>query len=222
MQRIFRILLIFSALETGALAQIVVAPPPPPITPTRTVTPLIRFNTNATAIVLEAQGTCKYSTNGTEFHNLKPGAELPEHIIVHTGSGAVELFLRRMGACVRLQPNTDIVVDRTVQKVKDQNELNTSVEVRKGSILAVVQAEVAGSRLTIKNAAGNTVTLAKIGSRYKITADSIKEGASEKLASENKGEAGRKLAAMVKEQVELDEVQGLAETSDDSNPGLEP
>lgn len=211
------------ALELGAYAQGIVLAPQPETT-IRTLSPTVRRSgsANGSALAVEVEGVCKVSTNGAKFHNLKPGAELPEHAVVRTASGTVDLFVRRMGATIRLKPNTEVAIDRAARTVKDdQHELTTTVEVHKGSILSVVHANVAGSNFVIKNAAGNTLKDAAVGSRYVVSADAFKEAGSEKLASEMKGETNRKLAAIIREQVELDEVQGLAETSDSSNPGLE-
>ena len=225
MQRIFKLLALIGALQMGAFAQLIIQSPPRELTERRVYSPTTRRSDmgNGTAVVIDAQGSCNYSTNGTKFQPLRPNSELPEHSIVRTGAGTTDLFLRRMGATIRLEANTEIALDRTSHKLKgDQHEFTTSIEVRKGSILTVVHAIIAGSTLNIKNAAGNTLTGATVGSRYLVSKDSVKPGGPEKLASEYKNESSRKLAALVKQQVELDEVQGLAETSDNSNPGLEP
>jgi hypothetical protein len=225
-QRIIKHLAVIGALQMGAFAQPIVLSPPADMTPERTLNPTIRTTGTAsgTALAVEVDGSCKYSIDGKSFHSLKKNFEIPEHATIRTGhSGNTELFVRRMGATVRLHPDTEIAVDRIKIPIKDeQKELKTTIEVRKGEVLTVVHATIPGSTLDIKNAAGETLKNATVGGRYEISANTIQIAGPEKLSFESKGESKEKIAAMIKEQIDMDEVQGLAETSDDSNPGLEP
>src|SRR5207237_9845150 len=97
------------ALQVGAFAQAIVLQPPSDVAPVRTLAPVIRSPATAsgTALVVGVEGSCKYSLDGKNFRTLKKNAELPDHAIIRTGhSGNTELFVRRMGATVRLHPDT--------------------------------------------------------------------------------------------------------------------
>jgi hypothetical protein len=219
MQLGIRYLALLSALQLGAFAQPVVLAPQTVPTQVRVAAAQVRDSkTHGAALVVDVSGSCKISTDGKRFHNLKPNAELPEHATIRTGSSATaDLFIRRMGATVRLQPESEIVLDRS----KRPGEVTTSIEVRKGDLLTVVYTLIEGSKLVVKNSAGQVLHGDVAGHRFNVAADSIRLAGSEKLASEINGDANEKMAAMIKQQIELDEVQGLAETSDNSNPGLE-
>lgn len=219
MQLGIRYLALLSALQLGAFAQPVVLAPQTVPTQVRVAAAQVRDSQSyGAALAVDVSGSCKVSTDGKKFHSLKPNAELPEHAVVRTGpSGTADLFIRRMGTTVRLQPDSEIVLDRS----KRPGEVTTSIEVRKGDLLTVVYTSIEGSKLVVKNSAGQVLHGDVAGHRFNVAADSIHLAGSEKLASEINGDANEKMAAMIKQQIELDEVQGLAETSDNSNPGLE-
>jgi hypothetical protein len=225
-QHIIKYLALAAVLEVGAFAQAIVLQPPSDAAPVRTVAPVIRSPATASgsALTVGVEGSCKYSVDGKNFHTLKANTELPDHAIIRTShSGKAELFVRRMGATVRLHPDTEITLDRAKIPVKDeQNELKTTIQVQKGEVLTVVHATIPGSTLIVKNATGQTLNNASVGGRYDISANAIQTAGPEKLSFETKGESNEKIAAMIKEQIDLDEVQGLAETSESGNPGLEP
>jgi hypothetical protein len=219
MQRSFKCLTLLSALQLGAFAQAIVLSPQPMSGPTRVVGAQVRDSrTVGAAMAVDVQGSCKFSKDEKKFHSIKLNSELPEHAIIRTGSsGSVDLFVRRMGATVRLQPDTEIVLDRS----KQGSEITTSIDVRRGTMLTVVYTAIEGSKFVVRNSASQTLQGDVVGHRFNVSADSIQLAGSEKLAFEIRGDANEKIAAMVKQQIELDEVQGLAETSPNSNPGLE-
>jgi hypothetical protein len=226
MQRIAKYLAIASVLPLGAFAQIIVSEPPQGFTPNVIVSrkaPRIQDkNPPVSAIALDIQGPCKYSIDGKKFHTLKKDTELPRKATVRTGSsGNAELFIKRMGATIRMEPNSEVVFERTEQPGKDEHqELNTTVSVRKGKATTVVHRNIAGSSLDLKNGAGKSVTDPVLGSRYVISADSIQDAGAETGLS---GDFNPKMQAAIKEQMELDEIGALAETwKEDENPGLLP
>ena len=207
----------------GAFAQIIVAPPPEGFTPGRMVQKksarIQDKNPPVSAIALDVQGSCKFSLDGKKFHDLKNNTELPRKATVKTGSsGHAELFVKRMGATIRLEPNSEIKLERFQQIGKEHIDLNTKVQVVKGKAITVIHANVPGSSLDLKNAGGKSLTDPVLGSRYIVTATEI----------DNRGpEAARadfspKMKEAIKEQMEFDELQALAEAwRDDENPGLE-
>lgn len=215
-----------SVLPLGTFAQIIVSPPPEGFTPNIVVSrnsPRIQDkNPPVSAIALDVQGPCKYSTDGKKFQPLKKNTELPRKAVVRTGSsGNAELFVKRMGATIRLEPNSEIVLERIERLGKDEHqELNTKVNVRKGKAVTVVHRNIPGSSLDIKNGAGKSVTDPVLGSRCVVSANSITDAGPETAPA---GDFNPKMQAAIKEQMEFDEIQALAETwKDDENPGLLP
>lgn len=172
---------------------------------------------NAVAIVLDAQGDCTVSNDGQNFRPLKKTAELGQGVTIRTaGSGSADVFLKRMGSTIRIKPNSEVFLNRTIAKKDQQSELNTAVEVRKGKMLAVLHKNVPGSSLDIKNAAGKTLTDKVAGSQYMISADKI-----EKVSSSDR--LDEKTMTAVRDHMDLDEVRALSETFKGSeNPGLQP
>lgn len=226
MQRLAKHLAILGVLQLGAFAQIIVSEPPPGFSPNivvqRNSTKVSGKNPPVSAVALDVQGSCKYSTDGKKFHVLKKDTELPKKAVVKTGSsGNAELFIKRMGATIRLEPNSEVTLERFEQPAKDEHqELNTKVNVRKGKATTVVHANIPGSSLDIKNVGGKSVTDPVLGSRYVVTANAVEDAGP---ATEPAGDYNLKMQAAIKEQMEFDEVQALAETwKNDENPGLEP
>jgi len=221
-QHIIRHLALLGALQMGAFAQPIVLSPQSVNTEIKAPSTQIRDSrVLGSAMAVDVEGTCKYSTDGKKFHSVKQGAELPEHAILRTASGTVDLFVRRMGTAIRLQPDTEVVLDRVKGTKENLPEITTTIGVRKGTMLTVVYSSIPGSKLNVKNAAGQTLKGEFVGGRFNVSADSIQPAGAQKLAFESKGDANAKMAALIKQQIELDEVQGLAETSENTNPGLE-
>ena len=226
MQRIAKHLAILGVLQLGTFAQIIVQEPPPGFNPNVVIPKnsvrLQGKNPPISAIALDVQGSCKYSTDGKKFRTLKKLTELPKKAVVKTGSsGSAELFIRRMGATIRLEPNSEVILERIEQSGKaEHQELNTKVNVRKGKAVTVVHANIPGSSLDIKNVGGKSVTDPVLGSRYVVSADSVQDAGPETAPA---ADYNVKMQAAIKEQMELDEVQALAETwKNDQNPGIDP
>lgn len=226
MQRITKYLALACVLKLGATAQIVVSEPPigyePPGRISRPSAHIQDKNPPVSAIVLDVKGPTKYSVDGKKFRNLKKNTELPKRAIVKTGStGQTELFVKRMGATLRVEPGSEISLERLQLAGKDEHQaLNTKVTVRKGKAVTVVHANVAGSSLDIRNAGGKSISDPVHGSRYVVSADSIENAGPDTAPA---GDLNPKMAAAIKEQMEFDEIQALAESwSSDENPGLEP
>jgi hypothetical protein len=224
MRRIASYLALAIVLNMGALAQIIVAPPPEGFTPGRMVQKksarIQDKNPPVSAIALDVQGSCKFSLDGKKFHDLKINTELPRKATVKTGSsGRTELFIKRMGATIRLEPNSEISLQRFQQAGKDEHmDVNTKVQVLKGKAITVVHANVPGGSLDLKNAGGKSLTDPVLGSRYVVTATEIDNGGPDGA----RVDFSPKMKEAIKEQMEFDELQALAEAwRDDENPGLE-
>jgi hypothetical protein len=227
MQRIAKHLAIMGVLQLGTFAQIIVQEPPPGFSPNAVMSKnsvrLQGKNPPVSAFALDVQGSCKYSTDGKKFRTLKKDMELPKKAVVKTGSsGSAELFIRRMGATIRLEPNSEVILERIQQsgKAEHQEQLNTKVNIRKGKAVTVVHANIPGSSLDIQNVGGKSVTDPVLGSRYVVSANSVQDAGPETAPA---ADYNVKMQAAIKEQMELDEVQALAETwKNDQNPGLDP
>ena len=224
MRRIAKYLALAGVLNMGAFAQIIVAPPPEGLTPGRMVQKksarIQDKNPPVSAIALDVQGSSKFSIDGKKFYDLKNNTELPRKAIVKTGSsGHAELFIKRMGATIRLEPNSEISLERFQQIGKDEHiDLNTKVQVVKGKAITVVHANVPGSSLDLKNSGGKSLTDPVLGSRYVVTPTEIDNGDLEAA----RADFSPKMKEAIKEQMEFDELQALAEAwRDDENPGLE-
>jgi hypothetical protein len=224
MQRILSYLAMAGALNMGAIAQVVVLPPQSDIPAHAVIIEPPEMVENAVTVVLSVHGNCKVSNDGRKFRDLRKNAELGEGVTIRTGSsGTADLFLKRMGTTVRLKPNSEITLNRTEQTKDERHELNTIVNVRKGKMLTVVHANVPGSSLDIKNAAGKSLTDTLAGGRYMVSADKIENVSPEQLPAGAAKDFDEKVSNAIKEQIEFDQVQALSETWKDSeNPGLEP
>jgi hypothetical protein len=204
-----------SGLIVGASAQVIVAPPPPLATQQREFKGHIPQNAGRiVAIALDAHGSAKYSIDGKKFYRIRKRSEIPEGSIVRTGTtGSTDLFLKRMGATIRVKPRSEIRFEQTEFATKDEHpELKEAVNMTKGKMLAVVHAKVPGSALEIKNAAGNTLTDTVAGGRYSISASTIEDAGPEKLPAGADSDFSPQMTAAIKEQMEFDEIQALAET----------
>lgn len=126
------------------------------------------------AVALAVSGKCEYSDDGTTFTKLKAGHVFKEGAVVRTsGDARTDLFFRRIGTTVRLQPDTDIKLEKMARRLSDGVPvMETLLDLRKGRIFIVVRSLVAGSTFEIRNAAGRSVVEGGGGKgRYIITAD---------------------------------------------------
>jgi hypothetical protein len=218
MKLILNRLAILAVFNLGVLAQPVVLTPPPNSNPNN------RYNIveppekveNAAAVVLDVQGDCQVSNDGPNFRALKKSAELGDTATIRTGpQSSADVFLKRMGTTVRLKPNTEINFNRVSQKKDERQELKTTVDVRKGKVVAVVHSNVPGSSLAIKNAAGKKLSAATAGSSYMVSADTIE-------TTKSRANFDKKISATIKDQMDIDDLRATTETINTSgNPGLE-
>ena len=126
------------------------------------------------AVVVAVLGQCDYSEDGNTFAELKTGQVLKEGAVVRTGEDArADIFFRRIGITVRLQPDSEIKLEKMTRRMKDGNpELNTLLDLRKGRIFTVVRTFIQGSTFEVRNAAGRSVIEGGgVKGRYIITAD---------------------------------------------------
>jgi len=218
MKLILNGLAIVAAFNLGVLAQPVVLTPPAGSNPNNryTIVEPPEKVENAAAVALDVQGDCTVSNDGTNFRGLKKNAELGENATIRTGpQSSADVFLKRMGTTVRLKPNTEISFNRVSKKKDQRQELNTTVDVRKGKMLAVVHSNVAGSSLDIKNAAGKKLSDTTAGSRYMVSADTIE-------STKSGANFDSKISATIKDQIDIDDLRATTEAINTSgNPGLE-
>jgi hypothetical protein len=126
------------------------------------------------ALVLSTQGKCEYSEDGTTYTLLKTGRVCKQGAVIRTGDGGrTDLFFRRIGTTVRLQPGTEVKLEKMTRHLKDgQPVMETLLDLRTGRIFTVVRALIPGSTFEIRNAAGRSVVEGGGGKgRYIITAD---------------------------------------------------
>ncbi len=126
------------------------------------------------AVVVKTFGKCEFSEDGQTFTTLKPYQILKQGAFVRTGEGArADLFFRRIGTTVRLQPETEIQLETMNRSMKDgEAVMQTLINLRTGRIFTAVRSMIAGSSFEIRNAAGRSVVEGGGGKgRYIITAD---------------------------------------------------
>jgi hypothetical protein len=126
------------------------------------------------ALVLSLHGKCEYSDDDTTFTKLKTGHVLKQGAVVRTGDGGrVDLFFRRIGTSVRLQPGTEVVLEKMDRHMSDgEAVMDTLLNLRSGRIFTVVRSHVPGSTFEIRNAAGRSVVESgEAEGQYIITAD---------------------------------------------------
>jgi hypothetical protein len=186
-----------------------------------------------TAMTLSVRGGCDYSEDGVTFTKLERTHVLDEGAIVRTGKNAsADLFLRRTGTAIRLQPGTEIKLEKMTVTNKDGLPVvHTLLDLRNGRIFAVVRSAVARSTLEIRNAAGRSVVEGSGIGRYIITADGTHVSAEGsiiplKVIGENgitivaagqqfKSKHGKMLSvspsSWVKEFIELDDLEASTE-----------
>ena len=142
-------------------------------------TPVVVVKTRTTsdspqAVVISLVGKCEISEGGKDFAPLKVEQVVTQGAVLRTGEGArADLFFRRIGTSVRLQSDTEIVIEKMKRTDKgDEAQMETLLDLRKGRIFTVVRSMVAGSKFEIRNAAGRSVVEGGGGKgRYIITAD---------------------------------------------------
>ncbi len=147
------------------------------------------------AVVISIHGKCEYSEDGLRFFELKSqhvftmapvrlnqkGAGktnssfvFNQGAVIRTGKNStVDIFLRRMGTTMRLQPSSEVKLEKMTRHMKDvMPVMETLLDLRTGRIFTVVRSLVPGSTLEIRNAAGRSVVEGGGGKgRYIITAD---------------------------------------------------
>lgn len=125
------------------------------------------------AVAFSVAGQCDYSRDGLTFAKLERGTILEQGAVIRTQEDSrADLFFRRMGVTVRLQPGTEIKLERMKVTIKDGLPVvRTLLDLRSGRIFTVVRSPVAGSRLEIRNKAGRSVVEGSGVGRYIITAD---------------------------------------------------
>jgi DNA-binding response OmpR family regulator len=197
-----------------------------------------------TAMTISTVGKCECSEDGVTFTNLAKGQILEHGVVLRTGEGArADLFFRRTGTTVRLQPGSELRIENMTLTIKDGLPLvNTLLDLRKGRIFTVVRSAVVGSTLEIRNAAGRSVVEGSGIGRYIITADGTHVAAKGsviplKVIGENgvtvlaagqqfDKKDGKPFAASptfwVKDMIELDELQAVSEEPVAKAPSLIP
>ena len=141
------------------------------------------------AVVVSIHGTCDYSADGATFTKLKAYHPLPNQgpavrteetrvilyqgAVVRTGEDAqVDLFFRKIGTSVRLQPNTEVKLEEMTRSTQaGVSEMHTLLNLPKGRIFVAVRSLIPGSTFAIRNAAGRSVVEGGGSGRYIITAD---------------------------------------------------
>ena len=195
-------------------------------------------------MTISTVGKCECSEDGVTFTNLAKGQILEHGVVLRTGEGArADLFFRRTGTTVRLQPGSELRIENMTLTIKDGLSLvNTLLDLRKGRIFTVVRSAVVGSTLEIRNAAGRSVVEGSGIGRYIITADGTHVAAKGsviplKVIGENgvtvlaagqqfDKKDGKPFAASptfwVKDMIELDELQAVSEEPVAKAPSLIP
>ena len=163
------------------------------------------------AVLVSLQGKDDYSLDGVNFTPLTakdvftvsgsgrrggaPSGATQAPLVLHQGAvlrtGAnsrVDVFFRRVGTVVRLQPDTEVKLEKMTRSMQNGAPvLETLLEVRQGRIFTAVRSVVAGSTFAIRNAAGQSVVEGAppgtIG-RYIITADGTQVGEKSSRPSE--------------------------------------
>ena len=125
------------------------------------------------AVSISINGNCDYSADGVTFSKFERGQIFQQGAIVRTGEKArTDIFFRRTGITIRLQPGTEAKLERMSVTVKDGVPIvHTLLDLRKGRIFTVVCSAIAGDTFEIRNAAGRAVVKGSGVGRYIITAD---------------------------------------------------
>ena len=126
------------------------------------------------AVVISVDGKSTFSEDGVTFQELKAGRVFKQGAVVKTGEKArADLFFRRIGTTVRVQPGSDVKLEKMTRTMKDgMPVMETLLHLRAGRIFTVVRSLVPGSTLEIRNAAGRSIVEGGgEKGRYIITAD---------------------------------------------------
>lgn len=147
------------------------------------------------AVLIALQGKCSYSGDGTNFFRLeakdvfaikaasgraddsaKTNTSLifAQGMVIRTEEGSrVDLFFRRVGTKVRLQPGTEVRLEKMERRLQGGLPvMDTLLALEKGRIFIAVRSRVIASTFEIRNAAGRSVVEGggRRG-RYIVTAD---------------------------------------------------
>jgi hypothetical protein len=125
------------------------------------------------ATALTVLGKCDCSEDGGTFTSFARGQIFAPGAIIRTGEEArADLFFRRSGTTVRLQPGTEIKLEKIAITLKDGHPSeHVALDLHRGKIFAVVRSAATGSTLEIRNAAGLSVVEGNGGGSYIIAAD---------------------------------------------------
>jgi hypothetical protein len=126
------------------------------------------------AIVISAHGKCEYSEDGILFLEFKDDHIFRQGEVIRTGEKSrTDIFFKRIGTTVRLQPGTEVKLEKMERHLKDgQPVMDTLIALHTGRIFTVIRSLVPGSTFEIRNAAGRSVVEGGGGEgRYIITAD---------------------------------------------------
>jgi hypothetical protein len=125
------------------------------------------------AVTLAIHGKCDYSADGVTFTKLEKSHDFEQGAFVRTSEGArVDLFFRRTGTAVRLQPGSEMKIEKMTSSMKDGLPTEyTLLDLRAGRIFVVVRSKLEGSTFEIKNQAGRALVEGSGVGRYIITAD---------------------------------------------------
>lgn len=126
------------------------------------------------AVVMRVKGQAEISENGKDFEPIKEMQIIKQGAIVRTlEDSRVDIFFRRTGTSIRLQPSTEIKLEKMTREMKDNAAvLKTLLDLRTGRIFTVVRSFVPGSTLEIRNKAGRTIVEGSGNNgRFVITAD---------------------------------------------------
>ena len=88
------------------------------------------------AMTLSVHGMCDYSLDGVTFTKLEKGHDFEQGAFIRTGENArADLFFRRTGTAVRLQPGTEILLEKMTSTMKDGLPIeHTLLDLRTGRI----------------------------------------------------------------------------------------
>ena len=136
--------------------------------------PIDQLDSAPQAVVLSARGNCFYSQSGGSFVPLKAKQVLKEGAVVRIGAESrSDIFFRRIGTSVRLQPGTEMVLEKMQRHLQDGTPvMETLIHLRTGRIFTVVRSFVPGSTFEVRNAAGLAIVEGGgENGRYIITAN---------------------------------------------------
>jgi hypothetical protein len=192
------------------------------------------------ALTLSSQGKCEYSEDGIHFSKVNRSHLFAQGATIRTRAGGhLDLFFRRTGTTVRLQPRSEIKLETMSIIISEGRPMvHTILDVRQGRILVVVHSAVAGSTLEIRNADGRAVVEGSGIGRYIITADGTHVSAQGSVIplrvigengitivsagqefSRKDGKVSSLSASwLVKDMIELDEVEATAEAGGAQTP----